>query len=140
MSCGISCLRNHVVISQSVTFTDGTLLIDLPAGNYENGEKYCIVVAQEIPTTTTIAANVAITIGGVTTTTYPLINCNCTNVQACQISTRKKYPATVVTNISSGVFRLINNINCGSCNNCNKCNNSAAGLPITAPAAVTENA
>lgn len=130
MSCGISCLCNHVVISQSVTFADGTLLIDLPAGSYENGEKYCIIVAQEIPTTTTIAANVAITIGGVTSTTYPLINCNCTNVQACQISTRTKYPATVVTNISSGVFKLVNNINCKKCNN-----NSAAGLPIPTAAA-----
>ena len=81
MACSnIGCLCNHLVFSQSVTFTDGALLIDLPAGAYENGEKYCIVITQDIPVETTIAADVAITIGGDTTTTYPLVNSNCTNV------------------------------------------------------------
>lgn len=130
MSYGISCLCNHVVISQSVTFTDGTLLIDLPAGSYENGEKYCLVIAQDIPDTATIAADVAITIGGVTTTTYPLVNCNCANVQAYQISTRTKYLTQVVTNIGSGVFKLLGNINCVKCNN-----NGAPALPIATAAA-----
>ena len=54
------CLCNRLVISDSVSFTDGTLLIDIPAGSYANREKYCIVVAQEIPETTTIGADVAI--------------------------------------------------------------------------------
>lgn len=119
-------LCNHFVISQSVSFSDGTLLIDLPSGNYENGEKYCIVIAQDIPTDTTIAADVAITIGGVADPTYPLVNNNCTNVQACSISPRTRYATRVYTNIGEGVFKLLNNINC------NYCNNSAAApsLPI----------
>lgn len=130
--CTISCLCNHIVLSQSVTFEDDTLLIDLPAGSYENGEKYCIVVAQPIPTETTIAADVAITIGGDTTTTYPLVNNNCVNVQAYQVATRTKYPTKVATNIGEGVFKLIYNINCFKCNN----SNAAQALPI--PAAETQ--
>ena len=79
------CLCGHFVISQDITFADNTLLINIPAGAYENCEKYCLVIAQEIPEETTIAARVAITIGDDTTTTYPLVNPNCTNVGACAI-------------------------------------------------------
>lgn len=129
MACpNVSCLCNHLILSQSVTFADDTLLIDLPAGAYENGEKYCIVVAQDIPEDTTIAADVAITIGGDTATTYPLVNNNCTNVQACNISTRTRYATRVFTNIGSGVFKLLGNLNCFNCRR----NNAAASLPITA--------
>lgn len=127
MGCSnVSCLCNHLVFSQSVTFADDTLLIDLPAGAYENGEKYCIVIAQDIPVETTIAADVAITIGGDTTTTYPLVNCNCTNVQACSISTRTRYATRVFTNIGEGVFKLLGNLNCFNCRR----SNAAASLPI----------
>ena len=127
MACSnVSCLCKHLILSQSVSFTDGTLLIDLPAGSYENGEKYCIVVAQEIPVETTIAADVAITIGGDTTTTYPLVNSNCTNVQACGINSRTRYATRVFTNIGEGVFKLLGNINCFNCLR----TNAAPALPI----------
>ena len=132
MACkNVGCLCRHLVISQSVTFSDGQLLIDLPAGAYENGEKYCIVVAQSIPTDTTIAADVVITIGGVTTTTYPLVNSNCTNVQACSITPKTRYSTRVATNIGEGVFKLLGNINCSGCGG-----DAAPALPIT-PANVT---
>ena len=124
--CNISCLCKCIVLSQSVEFADDNLTINLPAGSYENGGHYCVVVAQEIPAETTIAANVVITIGE-DTTTYPLVNSNCTNVQACQISTRTKYPTTVVTNIGEGVFKLSRNISCIKCNG-----NAAPALPIPA--------
>lgn len=131
MACSnVSTICSHLVLSQSVSFTDGSLLIDLPAGAYENGEKYCIVVAQEIPSDTTISANVEITIGGDTTTTYPLVNNNCTNVQACNISSRTRYATRVFTNIGSGVFKLLGNLNCFNC----KRNNAAGSLPIPTPA------
>lgn len=131
--CKISCLCSHIVLSQEITFADGALTINLPAGAYENGGRYCLVIAQDIPVETTIAADVVITIGDDDTTTYPLVNNNCTNVQACQISTRTKYPTTVFTNIGEGVFKLNQNINCTRCNN-----NGPAALPITpAPAATT---
>lgn len=72
MSCKNVCkLCSHLVISQSVSFTGGNLVITLPAGSYSNGEKYCIVIAQSIPEATTITAPVMIQIG-TGTTLYPL--------------------------------------------------------------------
>ena len=72
MSCpNYKRLCNKLVISQSVTFANGTLIINIPQQAYNNCEKYCIVVAQNIPETTTIAAPVVITIG-TNTTTYHL--------------------------------------------------------------------
>ena len=77
MSCKPVCkLCDNLVISQAVAFTGGNLEINLPAGSYKNGEKYCIVVAQTIPTTTTINAPVYITIG-TGTELYPLTKRNC---------------------------------------------------------------
>lgn len=136
MACSnVQCICNNVVLSQAVTFTAGvapaagTLAINIPAGSYGNCEKYCIVIAQEIPTTTTINANVVITIGE-DDTQYPLVNCNGTNVQAAAITTRTRYATRVATNIGSGVFRLLSNINCNTC----RCNTGAPALPITAAA------
>ena len=68
MACKTSCkLCPHLVISQAVTFADDTLTINIPAGSYAAVEKYCIVVAQSLPDTTTINAPVVITIGAGTT-------------------------------------------------------------------------
>ena len=54
MSCKPVCkLCDRLVLSQAVTFTGGNLEINLPAGAYNNGEKYCIVVARAIPDTAT---------------------------------------------------------------------------------------
>lgn len=64
MACKPVCkLCDRLVISQAVTFTGGNLVINLPAGSYNNREKYCIVVAQAIPAAATINAPVVITIG-----------------------------------------------------------------------------
>ena len=131
MACkDIGCLCSHLVFSQAVTFTDGVLIINLPQQAYENKEKYCIVVAQDIPTETTIASTVAITIGA-SDTQYPLVNSNCTNVNASQIATRTRYATRVFTNIQSGVFKLLANLNCYNCR-CNQ--NAAPSLPIEAAA------
>ena len=64
-------LCDKLVISQAVTFANGTLTVNLPAGSYGDGCVYCIVVAQTIPAATTITAPVVITIGD-GTATYPL--------------------------------------------------------------------
>ena len=62
--CGRVCgLCPRVIFSQAVTFADGTLTINLPAGSYGDGERYCIVIVQPIPEETTISAAVVITIG-----------------------------------------------------------------------------
>jgi hypothetical protein len=77
-----------------------------------NCEKYCIVVAQPIPTTATITMPVAISIGGDTTTVYPITLCNCVQINACAIRTRTKYSTKVYTSATGGTFRLLGNVNC----------------------------
>lgn len=126
MSCSpVKRLCKRLVISQTVTFTDDTLVINIPAGAYANCEKYCIVVAQNIPDETTINAPVVITIGDDTTTTYPLLNCNCTAVTACSINRRTRYSVVVNTGIADGAFSLIGKLPCS------RCSEVAEALPIT---------
>ena len=125
MSCPTTkCLCERLILSQAVTFADNTLTITIPDGTYLNGEKYCIVIAQPIPTTATIGSNVVIQIGAATTT-YPLVNSNCTNVSVCQIKTRTRYSVRVCTNMQSGVFRLTGNV----CS-CIYCKDGVASLPV----------
>lgn len=123
----------RVVFSESLTFTDPDLLINIPAGSYGNGEKYCLVIGQAIPADTTIVANVGITIGDDEETIYPLVNDNCTNVSACQLRGRSIYPVRVYTNIQSGVFKLLDNIGCCGCYG----PEAAPALPIPAPEPAT---
>ena len=99
-------LCDNLIISQAVTFADGTLTINLPAGSYNRGQLYCIVVAQAIPAETTITAPVVITIGD-GTEEYPLNNACCAQLTACAIRTRTKYPTRVVTSATGGSFRLL---------------------------------
>lgn len=107
MACNNVCrLCRNFVISQAVTFADNTLTINIPAGAYKNGEKYCIVVAQTIPTATTINAPVVITIGD-GTTQYPLVNRCCAQVTACGLRTRTKYATIVTTNPTGGSFKML---------------------------------
>lgn len=116
MSCKPVCkLCKRFVISQAVTFADGTLTINLPAGDYANGEKYCIVVAQSIPSTTTISAPVVITIGS-GTVQYPLTKCNCVQVTACGIRTRTRYSTVVSTTATGGTFRMLGQPACAPSN------------------------
>lgn len=109
-------LCDRLIISTAVTFADGTLTINIPAGSYQAGERYCIVVAQAIPDTTTITAPVVITIGD-GTVEYPLVNLRCAQVMACSIRTRTRYPVRVVTNATGGSFRLLGRICCAPNNN-----------------------
>lgn len=110
-------LCKNLVISQGVTFADNTLVINLPSGNYNDDCKYCIVVAQNLPDTTTITAPVVFTIGDDTTTTYPLLGCGCTPVYACAINKRTRYSTIVHTDIGGGAFSLIGKIPCSACGN-----------------------
>ena len=122
MSCKPVCqLCDKFIISQSVTFTSDNLVINIPAGSYNDGEKYCIVVAQSIPTTTTINAPVVITIG-TGTVQYPLTRKNCTPVTACGIRTRTRYSVCVATNSTGGSFKMIGNPCCSPTNNLSSIN------------------
>lgn len=133
MSCKNNCkLCDNLVISNSVTVvtvggTD-TLVIDIPAATYRDCQRLCLVIAQAIPTTVTIATPVAISIGGDTTTVYPLVRCDCAQVTACAIRTRTRYPLRVSTNTVGGVFKVLKGLSCCP-------DTSLATLPVTATAA-----
>lgn len=114
MACKNICrLCNKLIISTAVNFdsTTNELIIAIPDGTYYNNEKYCIVVSQPIPTTTTLASTVVITIGD-DPTRIPLVRRNCQPATACNIKTRTKYSVCVATNTVSGVFRLLGDIGC----------------------------
>lgn len=106
----------NIVISTAVTVitVDGTdtLVIDIPAGSYRDCQRICLIVAQTIPLTATIAMPVAISIGGDTTTVYPLVGCDCAQVTACAIRTRTRYPARVSTTATGGVFKVLRGLSC----------------------------
>lgn len=124
MSCSTyKRLCNNLVISSTVTFTANTLVIDIPTGVYNDNQRYCIVVAQAIPDTTTVNAPVAITIGG-EATTYPLLNCDGSPVLASSINTRTRYSTRVQTSTTTGNFVLTGKLPC------TRCTNNLASLPV----------
>lgn len=128
MACRNVCrLCDKLVISQAVTFAGGVLTINIPAGSYADGRKYCIVVAQTIPETATITAPVVITIGD-GTVTYPLTGCDCAQLIACQIRTRTRYAVRVATTATGGTFKLLGRAACAP-------SNALTAIDGTAPAA-----
>ena len=128
MSCKPVCrLCDRLVISEDVTFDGTNLVINLPAGSYNDGCKYCIVVAQAIPAATTINAPVVITIG-TGTVLYPLTNRCCAQVTACAIRTRTRYSTCVSTSATGGSFKLLGQACCSL-------NNALTSIDGTAPAA-----
>lgn len=127
MSCSNVCrLCDRLIISQAVTFADGTLTVNLPAGSYGNGCKYCIVIAQTIPVATTITAPIVITIGD-GTEEYPLVNKCCAPVTACALRTRTRYATVVATDATGGTFKMLGKGCCAP-------DNSLAAIDGTAPA------
>lgn len=128
MSCKHVCkLCPRLVISQAVTFDGTNLVINLPAGSYDDGCKYCIVVAQAIPEATTINAPVVITIGD-GAVLYPLNNRCCAQVTACGIRTRTRYSTVVSTSPTGGAFKLLGRTCCAP-------NNNLTSIDGTAPVA-----
>lgn len=115
--CKNTCkLCDRLIISEAVTFADDTLTVNIPAGSYGDGCRYCIVIAQTIPAETTITAPVVITIGD-GTVEYPLVKCDCAQVTACALRTRTKYPVTVSTSAVGGTFKLRGRVACAPNNN-----------------------
>lgn len=128
MACKNVCrLCDRLIISEAVTFAAGTLTVNIPAGSYNRGEKYCIVIAQTIPAATTITAPVVITIGD-GTETYPLVDRCCAQVTACAIRTRTKYSAIVATDATGGTFKLLGKTCCAP-------DNALTAIDGTAPVA-----
>ena len=105
--CGyIKRLCPRLVFSDTVTFTGGNLVIDLPAGSYNAGQEYCIVVSEAIPATTLRGAPVYFTIGG-GAVLYPFVSCNGTQLTERVIDTRTRYSVCVNTTASGGSFKLM---------------------------------
>ena len=133
MSCKSVCqVCKKLVISQAINFTDNTMIVDLPAGSYQDGCKYCIIFAQTIPQTATIGSNVVFTIGsGIVQ--YPLVNRCCRPVTACGIRTRTKYSVVVETTASGATFKMLGNPACSPSNNLTAINGTAptTDTPVT---------
>ena len=137
MSCKNACrLCDKLVISQSVTVVTiagvDTVVIDLPARAYNDGCKYCVIIAQAIPTTATIGSPVAFSIGGDTSTVYPFVRCDCSQVTVCGIRTRTRYSTIVSTNSIGGVFKSLGGLSCYPVNN-------LTSLPAPATATAVAN-
>lgn len=128
MACKTVCkLCKNLIISTAVAFTGGNLVITLPAGSYGKNCKYCIVIAQSIPDTTTITAPVVFQIG-TGTEQYPLVNQCCAPITACGLRTRTKYCTVVSTSATGGTFKLLGKASCAP-------DNSLSAIDGTAPAA-----
>lgn len=125
MSCKSICqLCPRLVLSQSVTFASGVLTVTLPEGCYNNCEKYCIVIAQPIPSAATINAPVVIKIGS-GSVLYPLVRCNCKQLTACGLRTRTRYATVVETTPTGGSFRLLGKACCPQNNDLRSINGTA---------------
>lgn len=113
MSCKPVCkICPHFIAARSVTYSSGVLTINIPAGTYNNGEKYCLVVADRIPTDAIIGAPVVVTIGS-STVSYPLLRCNGAQVVAGNLRSRYKYSTVFSTNVAGGgAFRLLGKVFC----------------------------
>lgn len=107
MSCqAVQKLCPNLRISQSVTYASGVVTVNIPAGDYENGKVYGIVIAQNIPSDAIVGAPVIITIGE-GTVQYPLLRCSGAQATVCNIDKRTKYLCRVVTSASGGSFRML---------------------------------
>lgn len=130
--CRNSCNEcENKVFSSSVTVVtvDGvdTLVIDVENQSFRNCQRGCIVLIQNIPATATINMPVAISIDGDTTTVYPVVTCNCNQITACALRTRRRYPFKVSTTPTGGVFKILRNLSCSPNNNLNSIPAPTAG-------------
>lgn len=117
---------DRMVFSQAVTFTGGNLVVNIPAGSYNDGDWLCIVIIQPIPLETTIGAPVVITIG-TGTELYPLTNRCCVQVTACGVRTRTRYAVSVATTATGGTFKMLGRPSCAP-------DNRLTAIDGTAPA------
>lgn len=120
------CTRKVYSSGVSVVTVDGvdTLVIDLPAQYlFRNGDKGCLIITQNLPEAATIYMPVAISIGGVTTTVYEVVACDCSQVTVPMLRTRRRYPFKVSANATTGVFKILKNLSCAA-------NNGLATIPV----------
>ena len=126
--CNNSCNEcPRKVYSSGVTIetvdTVDTLVIDVPQQSFNNRQRGCIVITQNIPAEATIAMPVAISIGGVVTTVYPVVSCDCSQITAPMLRTRRRYPFRVSTTPTGAVFKILRNLSCAP-------NNDLLSIPV----------
>lgn len=97
-------LCDKFVITTYAVFDSGTMVVGLPAGEYLNGEKYCIVFNQDVPAGATVNAPVVFTIGS-DATQYPFLDKCGRAMTASMIQSRSRYATHVLTTPTSGAFR-----------------------------------
>ena len=119
------CPRKIYSSGVSIVTVDGvdTLVIDIPQQTFVNKQKGCLIITQNIPEAATLYMPVAISIGGVTTTVYNVVTCNCNQVTAPMLRTRRRYPFIVSANATTGVFKILKNLSCAA-------NNAVATIPV----------
>lgn len=129
-SCN-ECPRKVYSDAVTVETIDGvdTLVIDIPQQSFFNCQRGCLVITENLPVEATIVMPVAISIGGVTTTVYPVVGCNCAQVTACALRPRRRYPFRVSTTPTGGVFKILKNLSCAP-------NNDLATIPVVEAPAV----
>lgn len=106
-----------------------TLVIDIPLQSFRNCQKGCLVLTQNLPAEATIVMPVAISIGGVITTVYPVVSCDCSQVTACALRPRRRYPFRVSTTPTGAVFKILKNLSCAP-------NNDLLTIPVIETPAV----
>lgn len=94
------------VTAETVTFAADTLTINLPQRTYNAGCPYFLRLLEPIPDTTTIGAEVVITIGA-GAVTYPLVDCHGAPVTAEHLRSGYSYPVAVVSSGTSGAFKVL---------------------------------
>lgn len=119
------CPRKIYSNGVSIVTVDGvdTLVIDIPQQTFVDKQKGCLIIIQNIPEAATLYMPVAISIGGATTTVYNVVTCNCNQVTAPMLRTRRRYPFLVSANATTGVFKILKNLSCAA-------NNAVATIPV----------
>ena len=97
---------DRLVLTDGITFAAGVLTINLPAGSYNDCQRYCILIADEIPAATTRGAEVVFTIGG-GTETYPFLDCCGAQITQEEIAYRFRYMTRVRTSATGGTFNWL---------------------------------
>lgn len=107
----MTCCNKYRFISTTGVSVIGTqLVLTIPSNTYNNGERICLLVAQDLPSSSS-ANSVAIQIG-TSTTYYPVIKVCGNNVRADQINRNVIYRLTIGTD--PGHF-TVNNSRCLPC-------------------------
>lgn len=133
MSCkNCSKLCDRLRITTAVNIVGTTVVYNLPAGGYNDCETYCIILAQNVPSTAQIGSPVVFSIGG-TAIQYPLVSCNCRPITSCGVRGRTRYKVKVETTATGAVFKMLSKPCCSPSNRLASVN-GVAPTPSTAPA------